>query len=190
MANSKNDKLVTLSLEKFAKLQGELLNLERSCEVERAQDLVRAHCSDARELEKRGLALRRVQASESRTGLYGRTVVSYCKEKAAPLPATSISNGKLNFIFYERVFIHEDLKFRSGLGANKSMCSCNLFESSLILFIITVSISIPRRRGRRSFASPLFQKICLGGFEPLFGAFGPVGAFACWGFCPPPSLPS
>ena len=93
MANSKCEKLVTLSLEKIAKLQGELLNLERSCEVERAQDLVRAHSSDARELEKRGLALRRVQATENRTGLYGRTVVSYCKENAAPLPATSISNG-------------------------------------------------------------------------------------------------
>ena len=93
MSNSKCEKLVTLSLEKFAKLQGELLTLERSCEVDRAQDLVRAHSSDARELEKRGLALRRVQPIESRTGLYGRTVVSYCKEKAAPLPATSISNG-------------------------------------------------------------------------------------------------
>ncbi len=95
MEESKNAKKeVPLTLEKFAKLQGELLNLERSCEVERAQDLVRAHSSDARELEKRGLALRRVVVSECRTGLYGRTVVTYSKEKSVPLPATNISNGK------------------------------------------------------------------------------------------------
>jgi hypothetical protein len=95
MAESKSTKKESpLNLEKFAKLQGELLNLERSCEVERAQELVRAHSSDARELEKRGLALRRVVVSESRTGLYGRTVISYSKEKSVPLPATNISNGK------------------------------------------------------------------------------------------------
>ena len=94
---SKNqfENVVSLNLEKFAKLQGELLNLERTCEVERAQDLVRAHSSDARELEKRGLALRRVVAAESRTGLYGRTVITYIKEKSVPLPATSISNGEI-----------------------------------------------------------------------------------------------
>jgi hypothetical protein len=89
------ENVVSLNLEKFAKLQGELLNLERTCEVERAQDLVRAHSSDARELEKRGLALRRVVAAESRTGLYGRTVITYTKEKSVPLPATSISNGEI-----------------------------------------------------------------------------------------------
>ena len=87
-------KLVSLNLEKFCQLQSELLNLERKCEVERAQDLVRAHSSDARELEKRGSAIRRVVAAENKTGLFGRTVITYTKENSAPLPATSISIGE------------------------------------------------------------------------------------------------
>jgi hypothetical protein len=99
MELSKTFKVISrYSLERFAQLQGELLALERDAEVERAQELVRVHSSDAKELEKRGVALRRVLVSESRTGLYGRTVVTYCKDKALPLPATNISNGMLTNI--------------------------------------------------------------------------------------------
>lgn len=94
MELSKKFKEISLyNIEKFVKLQSDLLNLERSCEVE--QDLARANSSDARELEKRGSALRRVVVIENRTGLFGRTVITFSKENSQPLPATSISNGNL-----------------------------------------------------------------------------------------------
>jgi hypothetical protein len=72
---------------------------------------------DSKELEKKGIGLRRVVPVENKVGetndvhvmnwftsylmallgLYGKTIVVFSKERSAPLPATNITNGIWKF---------------------------------------------------------------------------------------------
>jgi hypothetical protein len=82
--------LSSLYMEAFLTQQQELLRLEHECELELEAELLANH-ANIRALERAGLALGHLQLATSKTGLYGRTLVTLEKGSGAlELPPTQI----------------------------------------------------------------------------------------------------
>ena len=79
------------AMEKFVTRQKELLALEREAEVEEAALLLER--VPLRDLCQRGLALQRLAVASVRTGLYGRTLVTFAS--GTELPAHTITSGDI-----------------------------------------------------------------------------------------------
>ena len=99
---SKNDHSNELPLlpsaEQFFYHQNKLLSLEREEETERNRDLLTNH-GDIKQLERQGTALRKTVILERRTGLYGKSILVFGKQRFGKnqtddLPANTLSNGK------------------------------------------------------------------------------------------------
>jgi len=73
--------------------QKELLGLEREAELQQTAELLQG--LPVRALCLRGLALQKLWVSGSKTGLYGRTIVSLVQRNSAEFPAHSITSGDI-----------------------------------------------------------------------------------------------
>ena len=78
-------------MEEFVTRQKELLALERGAELEEAAQLLEGVA--LRDLCQRGLALHRLSVAGTRTGLYGRTLVTFTS--SAEFPAHTITSGDI-----------------------------------------------------------------------------------------------
>jgi hypothetical protein len=78
-------------MEEFVTRQKELLALEREAELEEAAQLLEG--VPLRDLCQRGLALHRLAVAGTRTGLYGRTLVTFTS--SAEFPAHTITSGDI-----------------------------------------------------------------------------------------------
>ncbi len=78
-------------MEEFVTRQKELLALEREAELEEAAQLLEG--VPLRDLCQRGLALHRLSVAGTRTGLYGRTLVTFTS--SAEFPAHTITSGDI-----------------------------------------------------------------------------------------------
>lgn len=83
------DSVDSMSLTKFCDLHHDLLSLERAAELAQSEALLSD--LDPKELCRRGLGLHNLTLAGSRTGLFGRTVLTL--EVKDELPANNISNG-------------------------------------------------------------------------------------------------
>ena len=79
------------TMEEFVSRQKELLALEREAELEEAAQLLEG--VPLRELCQRGLALQRLSIAATRTGLYGRTLVTFTS--VSEFPAHTITSGDI-----------------------------------------------------------------------------------------------
>jgi hypothetical protein len=79
-------------MEQFVARQKALLALEREAELAEAAQLLER--VPLRELCQRGLALARLCVAGARTGLYGRTLVTFAAG-ATELPAHTITSGDI-----------------------------------------------------------------------------------------------
>jgi len=80
-------------MDEFVRRQRELLELEKEAELEESALLLEN--TSVRELCHQGLALQRLWISGSRTGLYGRTIVTFSTRNSLVLPANSLSSGDI-----------------------------------------------------------------------------------------------
>lgn len=88
------------SVQAFIQLQTELLKLERAAEMEENARLTENAALTV--LERRGIALIRMGVLSTKTGMYGRTVISFVssrggapQDNSMPLPATKIRSGDI-----------------------------------------------------------------------------------------------
>ena len=87
------------STEDFFTHQTKLLSLEKEEETGRNLELL-TNKNDVKQLERQGIALRKITIQERRTGLYGKSILVFGKhggagkEQFGDLPANTLSNGK------------------------------------------------------------------------------------------------
>eukprot|EP00095_Tigriopus_kingsejongensis_P010403 maker-scaffold1716_size30199-snap-gene-0.9 protein:Tk10403 transcript:maker-scaffold1716_size30199-snap-gene-0.9-mRNA-1 annotation:"dna-binding protein smubp-2" len=117
------------SVDRFLGQQERWLAMEREAELAQSRSLLE-HL-DAKELEKRGLALRQLVLASHRTGLYGRTILSLVSShpNLPNLPAHSITSGDIvSLANAKENSSHQE----SGVVINVSSSAIQVsFESSL-----------------------------------------------------------
>ena len=95
------------SADQFVTNQSSLLSLEREEETERSRDVLANKGGDIKQLERRGVALRKNAIQERRTGLYGKTILVFGKygnkKESLELPANTLTNGehfnRISFVY-------------------------------------------------------------------------------------------
>ena len=93
------------STEEFFTHQTNLLSLEKEEETGRNLELL-TNKNDVKQLERQGIALRKITIQERRTGLYGKSILVFGKpggagkEQFGDLPANTLSNGKHLYLSY------------------------------------------------------------------------------------------
>ncbi len=81
------------SLEDFVSQQLDLLNLERDAEIAESRRL--QENVPAKQLQEKGICMLNLVVNGLRSGLYGRTIVTFgCKMVGKELPASNLSSGK------------------------------------------------------------------------------------------------
>ena len=88
------------SAEQFYTLQNELLSLEKEEEAVRNREIL-TNKNNIKQLERQGIALRKIIIQERRTGLYGKSILVFGNPSnvgkdasSSELPANTLSNGK------------------------------------------------------------------------------------------------
>lgn len=81
--------------EDFVSQQLKFLMLEREAEVAESQQLL--DNVSAKKLQEKGVCLISLALSGMHSGLYGRTILSFCTKTGDLLPATSLSSGNHSF---------------------------------------------------------------------------------------------
>ena len=80
------------SLEDFVSQQLDLLNLERDAEIAESRRL--QENIPAKQLQEKGIGLLNLNVHGLRSGLYGRTIVTFCcKIAGKELPSSNLSSG-------------------------------------------------------------------------------------------------
>jgi len=98
------------SAQDFVVHQLELLKLERKTEIAESQKLLKTVSS--KKLEEKGVCLMNLVINHIRSGLYGRTVVSFVsKVVGKELPATSLSSGTIKKYIFQLVEIIDNIFF-------------------------------------------------------------------------------
>ena len=93
------------STEEFFTHQTKLLYLEKEEETGRNLEVL-TNKNDVKQLERQGIALRKITIQERRTGLYGKSILVFGKpggagkEQFGDLPANTLSNGKHLYLSY------------------------------------------------------------------------------------------
>ena len=82
-----------INMEEFVRKQKELLALEREAELEQTAQLLEG--LPLRDLCQRGVGLQKLWISGSKTGLYGRTIITLCQRNSAEFPAHNITSGDI-----------------------------------------------------------------------------------------------
>lgn len=81
-------------IEEFVKQQLELLNLERDAEIAESRRL--QEDVPAKQLQEKGVCILNLNVQGLRSGLYGRTIVTFCSKLVGKeLPSSNLSSGKL-----------------------------------------------------------------------------------------------
>lgn len=103
------------SLEDFVIQQLELLNLERDAEIAESRKLQETF--SAKQLQERGVCILNLVVHGMRSGLYGRTIITFgSKLVGKELPSSNMSSGNIfcpNLLllpdFYFHLFVQETL---------------------------------------------------------------------------------
>ena len=87
------------SATEFASIQKALLSMEKDEETLRSHEILTSGINNIKQLERQGLAIRKIGVHERRTGLYGKTILVFGKSitgksESDELPANTLSNGK------------------------------------------------------------------------------------------------
>ena len=104
-ANHNSELPLLPSTEEFFTHQTKLLYLEKEEETGRNLELL-TNKNDVKQLERQGIALRKITIQERRTGLYGKSILVFGKpggagkEQFGDLPANTLSNGKHLYLSY------------------------------------------------------------------------------------------
>lgn len=84
------------NIEDFVSCQLDLVNLERDAEVSESRKM---HDSvPAKQLQEKGICLLNLTLQGIRSGLYGRTLVTFTNKMGKDLPATDLSSGKYKLV--------------------------------------------------------------------------------------------
>ena len=84
----------SFSNESFAEAQEKLLALERDAETAQSEDRLQSGAANIKDLVRRGVAVRKLVVNEWKTGLYGKTLVTFGPwMKGIEVPANSLANG-------------------------------------------------------------------------------------------------
>lgn len=86
------------SIEDFVCQQLELLNLERDAEIAESRRL--QENVPAKQLQEKGVCILNLVVQGLRSGLYGRTIVTFaCKLVGKELPSSNLGSGGLTVVF-------------------------------------------------------------------------------------------
>lgn len=81
-----------MDLENFCELQNELLQLEREAEI--ATGAETAQLSNPRSLADSGIGLFKLKIHESKSGFFGRRVLTFKRRNLQDFPANRITTGQ------------------------------------------------------------------------------------------------
>lgn len=85
------------SIEDFVIQQLELLNLERDAEIAESRRL--QENISAKQLQEKGVCILNLVVQGIRSGLYGRTIITFgCKLAGKELPSSNLSSGNFSFV--------------------------------------------------------------------------------------------
>ena len=92
MSKLNDDKIKYASVEDFVRRQLDLLNLERDAEISESRKF--QENVSAKQLQEKGVCLINLAVQNIRSGLYGRSIVTFVSKIAGKeLPSTNLSSG-------------------------------------------------------------------------------------------------